>query len=191
MVAASAASVLVLTACGGDDGGDTDSGGGGGETAAEVGKVGVILPDTASSARWETADRPLLQEAFKAAGVEADIQNAQGDKARFQTIADGMISLRRQRSASSRTWTTRPEARRHQEGQRRRHPGHRLRPAHPRRRRLVLRLVRQRQGRRGHRRGPAVVPQASGTTTGGVVAAQRRRRPTTTPRCSSRATRRF
>jgi D-xylose transport system substrate-binding protein len=91
-LAASAASVLVLTACGGDDGGETESGGGGGETAAEVGTVGVILPDTASSARWETADRPLLQEAFDAAGVEADIQNAQGDKARFQTIADGMIA---------------------------------------------------------------------------------------------------
>jgi D-xylose transport system substrate-binding protein len=91
VLAASAASVLVLAACGGDDG-DTESGGGGGETAAEVGTVGVILPDTASSARWEAADRPLLQEAFDAAGVEADIQNAQGDKARFQTIADGMIA---------------------------------------------------------------------------------------------------
>ena len=31
-------------------------------------KVGVILPDTASSARWENADRKLLGEAFKAAG---------------------------------------------------------------------------------------------------------------------------
>ena len=91
MVAATAASVLVLAACGGDDGGETESGGGG-ETAAEVGTVGVILPDTASSDRWENADRPLLQEAFEAAGVEADIQNAQGDKARFQTIADGMIA---------------------------------------------------------------------------------------------------
>ena len=37
----------------------------------------MILPDTASSARWENADRPLLGEAFKAAGVESDIQNAQ------------------------------------------------------------------------------------------------------------------
>ena len=43
--------------------------------------VGVILPDTASSARWETNDRPYLEAAFKAAGVEYDIQNAQGDKA--------------------------------------------------------------------------------------------------------------
>jgi D-xylose transport system substrate-binding protein len=54
--------------------------------------VGVILPDTASSVRWEQADRPLLGQAFKAAGVDADIQNAQGDKAKFATIADGMLS---------------------------------------------------------------------------------------------------
>ena len=55
-------------------------------------KVGVILPDTASSKRWENNDRPLLAEAFKAAGVESDIQNAQGDKAKFATIADQMLS---------------------------------------------------------------------------------------------------
>jgi D-xylose transport system substrate-binding protein len=55
-------------------------------------KVGVILPDSASSARWETADRPYLQQAFQAAGVQYDIQNAQGDKVAFQTIADQMIT---------------------------------------------------------------------------------------------------
>ena len=54
--------------------------------------VGVILPDTKSSARWATADLTYLKAAFEAAGVKADIQNAQGDKAQFQTIADGMIS---------------------------------------------------------------------------------------------------
>ena len=55
-------------------------------------KVGVILPDTASSARWENADRPFLGEAFEAAGVESDIQNANGDKAKFATIADQMLN---------------------------------------------------------------------------------------------------
>jgi D-xylose transport system substrate-binding protein len=83
--------VLTLSACGDDDSGNEGTSGTAGSSAA-AGKVGVILPDTASSARWETADRPLLEEAFKSAGVEADIQNAQGDKAKFQTIADGMIS---------------------------------------------------------------------------------------------------
>ncbi len=60
--------------------------------AAAAGKACVILPDAASSARWETADRPFLEEAFKAAGLEYDIQNANGDKAKFATIADGMIA---------------------------------------------------------------------------------------------------
>ena len=52
----------------------------------------MILPDTASSKRWENNDRPLLKEAFDAAGVESDIQNAQGDKAKFATIADQMLN---------------------------------------------------------------------------------------------------
>ena len=87
------AAVLMLSACGSD----SDSGGSGGSSssggdAAAKGKVGVILPDAASSPRWENADRPYLTDAFKKAGVAADIQNAGGDKTKFQTIADGMIS---------------------------------------------------------------------------------------------------
>lgn len=98
--AAVAAASLLLAACGGDSGGDTTS-----PTAAPTsdtasptsepvagGKVGVILPDAASSARWETADRPFLEQAFNAAGVEYDIQNANGDKAKFATIADQMLN---------------------------------------------------------------------------------------------------
>ncbi len=64
----------------------------GGSGAAGTGKVGVILPDTKSSARWETQDRPNLEAAFKAAGVDYDIQNANGDKAQMATIADQMIA---------------------------------------------------------------------------------------------------
>jgi D-xylose transport system substrate-binding protein len=60
--------------------------------AAPAGKVGVILPDTKSSVRWESFDRPLLTEAFEAAGVEYEIQNAEGDKNRMATIADQMIT---------------------------------------------------------------------------------------------------
>jgi D-xylose transport system substrate-binding protein len=73
-------------ACGNND--NNQGTGGTGKTP----KVGVILPDSASSARWETADRPYLEQAFKNAGVQYDIQNAQGDKAAFQTIADQMIT---------------------------------------------------------------------------------------------------
>ena len=89
LIAAVAALTLILAACGGnDDNGGGSASGGGGKTP----KVGVILPDTKSSARWETADKPLLEQAFKAAGVQYDIQNAQGDKTQFQTIADQMIT---------------------------------------------------------------------------------------------------
>jgi D-xylose transport system substrate-binding protein len=60
--------------------------------SSPAGKVGVILPDTKSSKRWETNDRPLLEAAFKAAGVAYDIQNAEGDKAKMATIADQMLT---------------------------------------------------------------------------------------------------
>ncbi len=76
---------LTLTGCG------SDGGGGGGDQAA-AGKVGVILPDTKSSVRWETKDRPALEEAFKAAGVDYTIQNAEGSADTMATIADGMIA---------------------------------------------------------------------------------------------------
>lgn len=78
-----------VAACGDDSGSDTGSTGGG---TAATGKVGVILPDTASSQRWGTDDPKFLKAAFDAAGIQVDIQNAQGDKSQFQTIADGMIS---------------------------------------------------------------------------------------------------
>ncbi len=87
LTAAASALALGLTACGG--GGQPTGAQGGGQAQ---GKIGVILPDTASSVRWETADRPLLEQAFKAAGVEYDIQNAGGDKQRMATIADQMIT---------------------------------------------------------------------------------------------------
>ena len=80
---------LVLSACGGSD--DKGDGGDGGGDKVD-GKIGVILPDTKSSVRWESADKPALEKAFKAAGVDYDIQNAEGDADKMQTIADGMIT---------------------------------------------------------------------------------------------------
>jgi D-xylose transport system substrate-binding protein len=68
------------------------SGSAAGGAAAVNGKVGVILPDTTTSTRWENQDRPALEQAFKAAGVEYDIQNANGDKAAMATIADQMVA---------------------------------------------------------------------------------------------------
>ena len=73
LVAGALALTLGLSACGSDDS-DSKSGSGGGDKAADA-KVGVILPDTESSVRWETADRPALEKAFKDAGVDYTIQN--------------------------------------------------------------------------------------------------------------------
>ncbi len=55
-------------------------------------KAGFILPDTASSARWESFDRPLIEAACADAGIECLIQNAEGDKDNMATIADQMIA---------------------------------------------------------------------------------------------------
>jgi D-xylose transport system substrate-binding protein len=103
-----AAGALLLAACGSSSsssGTTTSAAASGGSAASSAasgsaaggggavsGKVGVILPDTKSSARWETQDRPALEKAFQAAGVEFDIQNANGDKAAMATIADQMIA---------------------------------------------------------------------------------------------------
>src|SRR3954452_12800039 len=89
--AISAAGVLALAACGGgsDSSSSSSSSSGGGSAS---GKVGVILPDTTSSPRWESQDRPKLESAFKAAGVKYDIQNAQNDAQKMQTIAQQMIT---------------------------------------------------------------------------------------------------
>jgi D-xylose transport system substrate-binding protein len=89
ILALAAAGLVVaggLSACSKSDSSTSGSG------SAKAPFVGVILPDTKSSARWETADRPFLKKAFDTAGVKSDIQNAQGDPAQFQTIADQMIT---------------------------------------------------------------------------------------------------
>lgn len=83
--------LLALSACG-----SSSSGGSGtpssGSPAAGKTEVGVILPDTTSSARYTQYDAPLLTKAFQDAGIKADIQNAQGDNAKFVSIAQSMIA---------------------------------------------------------------------------------------------------
>jgi D-xylose transport system substrate-binding protein len=95
LVAMGAVGALGLAACGSSSsssGSSTGSAGASSSSAAGGGaQVGVILPDTQSSQRWESFDKPYLQQAFDAAGVKADIQNALGDKNKFATIADSMI----------------------------------------------------------------------------------------------------
>jgi D-xylose transport system substrate-binding protein len=62
-------------------------------TAKKAGiDVGVLLPDSQSSVRWETADRPYLDAAFKAAGLSDNITNAQGSPTTQQNQAEADIS---------------------------------------------------------------------------------------------------
>ncbi len=81
-----AASALLLSACasGGGSATNTDS--------ASAKRACVILPDTASSPRWESLDRPALDKALTGAGFTADIQNAQGDTSKYATIADQLLT---------------------------------------------------------------------------------------------------
>jgi len=86
---------LVAAGCGGDD----DDEGGGDETAAEgdgggggEGSIWVLLPDSASSPRWETDDRRYFEEAFTEADVEHTIVNAEGDAAQQQSQAEQAIA---------------------------------------------------------------------------------------------------
>jgi D-xylose transport system substrate-binding protein len=64
-------------------------------TAAGTGKVGVILPDTTSSARYVEFDAPYLNEAFLKAGLPSsdfNIQNAHGSDATALTDAEADIT---------------------------------------------------------------------------------------------------
>ena len=59
------------------------------------GLIGVLLPDTTTSARYESYDRPYLTQAFKAAGLSGSdfkVDNAQGSPTTMQTQADADIT---------------------------------------------------------------------------------------------------
>jgi D-xylose transport system substrate-binding protein len=94
LIAVGTGLAVAMTACGANSstGGSSSTGTSDTGSAAGGTKVGVILPETASSARWEGFDKPLLTAALKAEGLDADIQNAQGDNQKFTTLAEGMIN---------------------------------------------------------------------------------------------------
>ncbi len=91
---------LALAACGGQEepapGGEqpaaTEAPPSAGGGAADEGSIWVLLPDSASSARWETDDRRFFEGAFEAAGVEYSIVNAEGDARTQQTQAEQAIT---------------------------------------------------------------------------------------------------
>jgi D-xylose transport system substrate-binding protein len=76
------AALVLAAGCGGDDGGS-----GSGE-----GSIWVLLPDSATSPRWESDDRRYFTQAFEDAGVEFNIVNAEGDAAQQQSQAEQAIA---------------------------------------------------------------------------------------------------
>jgi D-xylose transport system substrate-binding protein len=92
-VLATALMATGVAACGSND----DSGGDGGKsTGAKLdGKIAVLLPDSKSSARWETADRRFFEQGFKAAGLSKDdylINNAEGDPSVQKSQAEQAVT---------------------------------------------------------------------------------------------------
>src|SRR5579884_1830908 len=88
--------ILLLTSCSGmsinmtNNTGNLPSGAGGKGCT----KVGVLLPETTSSVRWETKDHPLLVQAIKAAipGVQIDYSNAHDSSATQLTQAEADLA---------------------------------------------------------------------------------------------------
>ncbi len=61
------------------------------KSAAEA-EACVLLPDTKSSVRWQTQDRPTFIAAFKKAGISATVVNAEGDAQRMISQADQCLA---------------------------------------------------------------------------------------------------
>jgi D-xylose transport system substrate-binding protein len=64
----------------------------GGESARTAVPVAVLLPDSATSARWEADDRRYLAAAFRKAGVACTIVNAEGDARVQQAQAEQAVT---------------------------------------------------------------------------------------------------
>jgi len=85
-VAVVAAFAVIAAGCGGDDDEGTTAAGGCDKS------IWVLLPDSATSPRWETDDRPYFDQAFTDAGVDHTIVNAEGDAATQQSQAEQAIA---------------------------------------------------------------------------------------------------
>ncbi len=101
MMAIAIMAIIVLVACGGQATetptetaaeAPTEAPAATEEQAAAEGSIWVLLPDSASSARWETDDRRFFEQAFEAAGVDYNIVNAEGDARTQQTQAEQAIT---------------------------------------------------------------------------------------------------
>jgi D-xylose transport system substrate-binding protein len=92
LVAVATLSTLALAGCSSSPSSSSSGGSSGGATSAASKRACVILPDTESSPRWESGDRPALQKALTDGGFTADIQNAHNSVTQYATIAQAQLS---------------------------------------------------------------------------------------------------
>src|SRR5437764_1273955 len=90
-------SAFLFAACGSANTGGSSSGGGGttgGNNGKGCKKIGVLLPETATSARWDSKDKPLLTQKIQAAvpGATVDYNNAGGNADDQQNQADAALT---------------------------------------------------------------------------------------------------
>jgi D-xylose transport system substrate-binding protein len=95
---------MLLAACGSSAGTGTGSSSGSSSSSSAASgnngkgctKVGVLLPETASSARWDGVDRPLLEKGLASAipnvTVNVDYNNAQGSASAQLTQAEADLT---------------------------------------------------------------------------------------------------
>jgi len=91
---------MLLAACGSSAGSGVSSGSSSSSSSSSASsangkgckKVGVLLPETASSARWESEDHPLLVNGLTQAGFQVDYNNAQGSASAQLTQAEADLT---------------------------------------------------------------------------------------------------
>jgi D-xylose transport system substrate-binding protein len=85
-------SSLLMAACGSSNGGGGNTLNGNNGKGCK--KIGVLLPETATSARWDGQDRPDLQRDIPATlpGATVDYSNAQGSADQQNTNADAALT---------------------------------------------------------------------------------------------------
>jgi D-xylose transport system substrate-binding protein len=89
---------LFVAACGSANGGGGSGSGSGSTTNGNGGKgckkIGVLLPETATSARWDSKDRPLLQQLIpqQLSGAHVDYNNAEGSATTQQNQAEADLT---------------------------------------------------------------------------------------------------
>jgi D-xylose transport system substrate-binding protein len=87
---------LLASACGSANNGSSSGSSSttGGNNGKGCKKVGVLLPETATSARWDSKDRPLLIQGIKSAipGATVDYNNAEGSATEQQNQANADLT---------------------------------------------------------------------------------------------------